>query len=90
MVGGGVTITLPVRNRNEGNIAAARPRRGRPSADASSLELVARQEVAAAFTQYEAARRSLEIYGRGVRDLARQNLDIVRQSHGLGRSRCST
>ena len=61
-----------------------RPGPGRRSAGANSLELVVRQEVASAFTQYEAARRSLETYARGVRDLARQNLDTVRQSQGSG------
>ena len=44
-----------------------------------------RQEVAAALAQYAAARRSLEIYGRGVRDVAARNLDVVRQSYALGR-----
>jgi len=85
MVGGGLTITLPVRNRNEGNIKAARAETRAAERRREFLELVARQEVASAFTQYEAARRSLETYGRGVRDLARQNLDTVRQSYGLGR-----
>ena len=33
----------------------------------------------------EAARRSLGLYKRGVRDVARRNLDVVRQSYGLGR-----
>ena len=86
MVGGGLTITLPVRNRNEGNIKAAQAETRAADRRRELLELVARQEVASAYTQYEAARRSLETYGRGVRDLARQNLDTVRQSHGLGRS----
>ena len=35
--------------------------------------------------QYEAARRGREIYERGVRDIARRNLDVVRQSYELGR-----
>ena len=39
-----------------------------------------RQEVAAAFTQLQAAQRSLEIYRRGVLDVARRNLDVVRRS----------
>ncbi|MGH2392754.1 MAG: hypothetical protein ACRDGH_04535, partial [Candidatus Limnocylindria bacterium] len=36
-------------------------------------------------TQYEVARRSLALYARGVRGVARRNLDVVRQSQGLGR-----
>jgi outer membrane protein, heavy metal efflux system len=85
MVGGGLTITLPVRNRNEGNVKAAQAETQAAERRREFLELVVHQEVAAAFTQYEAARRSLDTYGRGVRDVARQNLDTVRQSHGLGR-----
>ena len=83
--GGGVTITLPVRNRNQGNIAAAEA--GARAAD-RRLEFTAltvQQEVEAAFAQHEAARRSLDIYGRGVRDVARRNLDVVRQAYELGR-----
>lgn len=83
--GGAVSITLPVRNQNQGNVAAAR-------ADATAADrrlelaiLITRQEVESAFTQYEAARRSLEIYARGVRDVARQNLDVVRKTYDLGR-----
>jgi cobalt-zinc-cadmium efflux system outer membrane protein len=85
MVGGGVTITLPVRNRNQGNVQAALAEVRAAERRREFLELQVRQEVAAAFTQNEVARRSLALYARGVRDLARQNLDVVRQSHGLGR-----
>ena len=49
------------------------------------LQGIDRQEFEAAFTQHEAARRSLGLYKRGVRDVARRNLDVVRQSYGLGR-----
>ena len=85
MVGGGVTITLPVRNRNEGNVKAAQAETRAAERRREFLELVIRQEVAAAFTQYEAAQRSLDTYARGVRNIARQNLDTIRQSYGLGR-----
>lgn len=85
MVGGGLTITLPVRNRNEGNVKAAQAETRAAERRREFLELVVRQEVTAAFSQYEAARRSLDTYSRGVLDVARQNLDTVRQSHGLGR-----
>ena len=83
--GGSVTITLPVRNRNQGNVAAARAETAAADRRVELAALTIRQEVGAAFTQYEAAQRSLEIYARGVRDVARQNLDVVRQSYELGR-----
>jgi cobalt-zinc-cadmium efflux system outer membrane protein len=83
--GGGLTITLPVRNRNQGHVAAA-------TADLQAAErrlefatLVLTQEVTAAFTQHQATERALELYARGVRAVARQNLEVVRQAYGLGR-----
>jgi outer membrane protein, heavy metal efflux system len=83
--GGGVTITLPVRNQNQGNVAAARAEAIAADRRIELAALTIRQEVDAAFTQYEAAQRSLEIYARGVRDVARQNLDVVRKSYEFGR-----
>jgi len=83
--GGAVTFTLPVRNRNQGNVAAARAEAVGADRRVELAVLIIRQEVAAAFTQYEAAQRSLEIYARGVRDVARQNLSVVRQTYELGR-----
>jgi cobalt-zinc-cadmium efflux system outer membrane protein len=84
--GGGITVTLPVRNRNQGNVAAA-------TADLRGAErrlefatLVLTQEVTAAFTQHQAAERALDLYARGVRAVAGKNLDVVRQSYGLGRA----
>jgi outer membrane protein, heavy metal efflux system len=83
--GAGVSITLPVRNRNQGNIAAASAEREAAARREEFAALTVRQEVEAAFTQWEAARRSLDLYARGVRDVARRNLDVVRRSHELGR-----
>jgi len=83
--GGNVTITLPVRNQNQGNVAAARAETAAAERRVELAVLTIRQEVDAAYTQYEAAQRSLEIYARGVREVARQNLDVVRKSYDLGR-----
>lgn len=84
--GAGVTITLPVRNRNQGNIAAAEADARAADRRLQFMELMARQEVGAAFAQYEAAVRSLQIYERGVRDVARRNLEVVRRTYELGRT----
>jgi cobalt-zinc-cadmium efflux system outer membrane protein len=85
-VGGGVTIMLPLRNRNQGNIAAAMAEATAAGRRLTFVTLTIRQEVTAAFTQYEAAQRALEIYTQGVRELARQNLEVVRKSYELGRA----
>jgi len=83
--GGGVSITLPVRNRNEGNIAAAMAAERAAERRVEFAVLTVQQEVAAAFTQYDAAQRSLQLYERGVRDVARRNLEVVRQAYQVGR-----
>src|SRR2546429_1707272 len=83
--GAGVSIVLPVRNRNQGNIAAAAAEAQAAERRLQFAELTVRQEVAAALAQYEAARRSLQIYERGVRDVATRNLSVVRQTYALGR-----
>src|SRR5436309_37743 len=83
--GGGVSITLPVRNGNEGSIAAALAAERAAARRVEFVVLTVQQEVAAAFTQYDAAQRSLQVYERGVRDVARRNLAVVRQAYQLGR-----
>jgi cobalt-zinc-cadmium efflux system outer membrane protein len=83
--GAGITITLPVRNRNQGNIAAAEAEARAADRRVEFMELMIRQEVEAAFAQYDAALRSRAIYERGVREIAARNLDVVRKTYGLGR-----
>jgi cobalt-zinc-cadmium efflux system outer membrane protein len=83
--GGGISIMLPVRNQNQGNVAAARAETAAAERRRDFMELMARQEIEAAFAQHDAARRSLELYERGVREVARRNLDVVRQAYQLGR-----
>ena len=83
--GAGVSIMLPVRNRNQGNVAAAAAEAQAAERRLQFAELTVRQEVAAALAQYEAARRSLEIYEHGVRDVATSNLSVVRRTYALGR-----
>jgi cobalt-zinc-cadmium efflux system outer membrane protein len=85
-VGAGVSITLPVRNRNQGNIAAAMATATAAQRRLAAVMLTIRQEVTAAFTQYDAAQRALDIYTQGVREPARQNLEVVRQTYALGRA----
>jgi len=83
--GAGVSIVLPVRNRNQGNIAAAEAETRAAERRQRFVELAVRQEVVSAFAQHAAARRAVELYEGGVRGVARRNLDIVRRSYELGR-----
>jgi outer membrane protein, heavy metal efflux system len=84
-VGGGVTVTLPVRNRNQGNIAAALAEAQAAGRRLEAATLMVRQEVAAAFTQHAAAERALSTYTRGVWEVAQKNLSVVRRAYELGR-----
>jgi cobalt-zinc-cadmium efflux system outer membrane protein len=85
-VGAGVSITLPVRNQNQGNIATALASTTAAQRRLAFVTLTIRQEVTAAFTQYDAAQRALDIYTQGVWEVARQNLGVVRQTYELGRA----
>jgi outer membrane protein, heavy metal efflux system len=83
--GAGVSVTLPVLNRNQGNIAASRAESRAMDRRRELAELTARHEVAAAFAQAEAARQALSLYERGVREVAARNVEVVRQAYELGR-----
>jgi outer membrane protein, heavy metal efflux system len=83
--GAGVSITLPVRNRNQGNIAAARAEVRAAERRQDFVDRMIRQEIMTAVAQDTAARRALDLYERGIRTLAAQNFEIVRQAYELGR-----
>lgn len=80
----GVEVTLPVRNRNQGAIAAATFDRQAAQNRIAFGELTIRREVAAATARYNRAARSLSIMQGGVRDQARSNLEVVWQTYELG------
>jgi len=81
-----VTISLPVRNRNQGAIEAAVAQLAEARYRRDYAQLIATREVTAAFVTYEKVRDSLEIYRRGVRDQSRENLDVMRKVYELGRT----
>jgi cobalt-zinc-cadmium efflux system outer membrane protein len=81
----GATVTVPVLNRNEGSVAAARAAREGAAAALDASRLAAETEVMAARTLDEHARQALDLYGAGAQALARQNLAVVGQSYELGR-----
>jgi cobalt-zinc-cadmium efflux system outer membrane protein len=80
----GVSIMLPVRNKNQGMIEAAITESAVAKSRREFAELTIRREVAAAYAKYDRAVRAEEIFRVGVRDPARANLDVVRQSYELG------
>lgn len=84
-VSAGATVTIPLLNRNQGDVAAARAERTGASARYDAVVLSARAELAAARVRDERARQALQVYREAAQDLARRNLAVIRQSHELGR-----
>lgn len=84
-VSAGAMITVPVLNRNQGEIAAARAERAGAAAAYEAARLAADSELAAARARDDHARQAVNAYSSEARTLARQNLDVVSQSYDLGR-----
>ena len=80
----GVSLDLPVRNKNQGAIEAAVAEAEGAKRRREFLELTVRRQVASAYTQYNSAARAQEIFRVGVKDQANANLDVVRQTYELG------
>jgi len=80
----GVSLDLPVRNKNQGAIEAAVAESEAVGHRREFAELTVRREVASAYAQYQRAARAMEIFRVGVREPARANLDVVRQTYELG------
>ena len=82
----GAALSVPVGNRNQGEIASAQAGRTGAQERLNATRLTAEAEVAAAVARDERARSAIAVYTGGARDLARQNLDVVSQTYGLGRA----
>jgi cobalt-zinc-cadmium efflux system outer membrane protein len=81
----GAIVTIPVVNRNQGALAAAEAEHIGAAARLDAARLTAASEIAAARSRDEYARRALQAYSGDALALARQNLDVVRQTYELGR-----
>jgi outer membrane protein, heavy metal efflux system len=83
-VSAGIRLDIPVRNKNQGAIAAAIAENEAAKRRREFTELAVRNEVATAFARYQRAARAMEIYRVGVREQASSNLDVIRQTYELG------
>jgi len=81
----GAMVVLPWRNGNEGAVAAAKAERRVAEHQRDARLLDARAEIDAAWARDVQARRALDSYVSGVRETARRNLDVIRESYQLGR-----
>lgn len=83
-IAGGITLELPVRNKNQGEIASAVAENEAAKRRREFTELTVRNEVAMAFARYQRAARAAEIYRVGVKEQASNNLNVIRQTYELG------
>jgi cobalt-zinc-cadmium efflux system outer membrane protein len=81
----GARVTIPVLNRNQGDVAVARAERAGAAAAHDAARLAAEAEVASARARDERAKEAVKIYGAGAQTLARRNLAVIGQSYELGR-----
>lgn len=82
----GATVTLPWRDRRQGDIAAATARAQAVQHGLDARRLAASAEIDAAGVRVRHLEEALAIYANGLRALASKNLEVVRQSYGLGRA----
>jgi outer membrane protein, heavy metal efflux system len=81
----GARVTLPWSNRNQGALASAQAERQGADALFAARQRAARAEIDAAIAREREARRAVEIYSTMVRELARQNVDVMLEAYDLGR-----
>jgi cobalt-zinc-cadmium efflux system outer membrane protein len=83
----GMSIPLPIFNREQGNISEAASRRAQARAERENLEATVRRETALAFHRYETARIRLDILQTGVLEQNQASVRIVQLAYELGELR---
>lgn len=80
----GVTITLPVFNRNQGAKAEAETAIAQAKQRRQFIEAVVRAEVASAYARYQAAERSITTFEQGVIARSNENIQAIRGAYQIG------
>lgn len=80
----GVSVGLPVFNKNQGAKAEAATAIAQARARREFLEAVVRSEVASAYARYEAASKALLTYEQGVIQRSQENVRVMRAAYELG------
>jgi cobalt-zinc-cadmium efflux system outer membrane protein len=83
----GVSIPLPLFNREQGSIAESASRRAQATSQRQALETAIRQEVLLAYRRYTTAQRTLQILQTGVVQPNQESLQIVQLAYNLGEMR---
>ena len=87
MIRGGVNITLPVRNRNQGNIEAAVAIRSEARLRREFIQSIIYREVRAAIEKLNGATRVLQTFDNQLLESQEKNYRIVQASFELGHAR---
>lgn len=80
----GVSVGIPVFNKNQGAKAEAAVAISQAAARREFIEAVVRSEVQSAYTRYEAARAALTTYEQGVIQRSQENVRLIRSAYELG------
>ena len=80
----GVSVGLPVFNKNQGAKAEAATAIAQARSRREYLEAVVRSEVASAYARYEAASKALVAYEQGVIQRSQDNVRVMRAAYELG------
>jgi cobalt-zinc-cadmium efflux system outer membrane protein len=85
-VGAGIEVSLPFRDRRQGDLAAAQAQRAGVAAQLDATRLAAQAEIADARVRDTQARQAVDLFTAEGTRLARQNLSVVNQTYELGRA----
>ncbi|HEX2664212.1 MAG TPA: TolC family protein [Candidatus Acidoferrum sp.] len=77
-----VGVTLPLWNRNQGNIAATRQDIDRAEKEEKRVELTLRERASSAFEQYDSARMAADEYREGILPRAKQAYSLLVDKYG--------
>lgn len=86
LVGGGLSLPLPIFNRNQGGIAEASAAHQRATAERALLDLQVQREVAAAYARYQAASRSVSRLQETVLGTLEENFQLLRRAYEAGKT----
>ena len=80
----GVTVDIPIFNRNQGEIASATGEKLQATRNREFLESTIKRDVAIAFRKYRAAAETLTIYAVQIIPRSEENLKSIRSAYGFG------
>ncbi len=80
----GVSVDIPIFNRNQGEIASATGEQAQAVRQREFLEATIKRDVAVAYREYRAAAEKLVLYATQILPRSEANLQTVRSAYGLG------